>query len=541
MSMLSTYRLISRPRTITPHRRSPSTTYSCIASSTTTEQSQPQSKRQQKKQQQQGGGKSSDARTVTPRSEDFSRWYLDVVREAQLADYGPVRGTMVIRPYGYAIWEGIQAHLDAEFKATGHQNAYFPQLIPLSFLQKEAEHVEGFAPELALVTCGGGKELEEPLVVRPTSETIVNHMFAQWVQSYRDLPLLINQWANVHRWEMRTRPFVRTLEFLWQEGHTAHATPEEAEAETVQMLKVYERFAVDVAAMPVVSGRKSRRESFAGANCTYTIEAMMGDKRALQAGTSHNLGDNFAKAFNTRYLAEDGELKHVHQSSWGVSTRMVGGIIMTHGDDSGLRLPPRLAPLQVVIVPIVKKGAENDAVLEAASALESVLKGAGVRASMDATLDKTPGWKFNHYELRGVPLRVEIGPRDVESGTCVVARRDIVGKEGKQMGVPLASEAFVAFVKETLEKVQESLLKDAISFRDENIVDVSSYNELKEVIAAGKWARGPWNGTDEEEASVKEETQATLRCFPFEQPQHSGVCFYSGRSAEEVAIFAKAY
>lgn len=448
---------------------------------------------------------------------------------------------MVIRPYGYAIWEGVQSHLDAEFKATGHQNAYFPQLIPLSFLQKEAEHVEGFAPELALVTRGGGKELEEPLVVRPTSETIVNHMFAQWVQSYRDLPLLVNQWANVHRWEMRTRPFVRTLEFLWQEGHTAHATPEEAEEETIRMLRIYERFAIDVAAMPVIAGRKSRRESFAGANCTYTIEAMMGDRRALQAGTSHNLGDNFAKAFNTRYLAEDGELKFVHQSSWGMSTRMVGGVIMTHGDDAGLRLPPRLAPVQVVIVPIVKKGTDTDAVIDAAKGLETALKAAGVRVQLDATQDKTPGWKFNHYELRGVPVRVEIGPRDVESGTCVVARRDVVGKEGKQFGVPLEAGAFVAHVQGLLADVQAALLAEATAFRDANIVDVSSYEELKETIAAGKWARGSWAGTDEEEDRVKEETQATLRCFPFDQPAHGGTCFFSGREATEVAIFAKAY
>lgn len=516
----------------------------CQSTSALTEETVPgkESKKQpqQQKKQQQGSGK-VEGGAITARSEDFSRWYLDVVREAQLADYGPVRGTMVIRPYGYALWEGIQSHLDAEFKATGHQNAYFPQLIPLSFLQKEAEHVEGFAPELALVTRGGGKELEEPLVVRPTSETIVNHMFAQWVQSYRDLPLLINQWANVHRWEMRTRPFIRTLEFLWQEGHTAHATPEEAEEETIRMLRVYEKFAIDVAAMPVVSGRKSRRESFAGANCTYTIEAMMGDRRALQAGTSHNLGDNFAKAFNTRYLSEDGELRYVHQSSWGVSTRMVGGIIMTHGDDAGLRLPPRLAPVQVVIVPIIKKNTDSDAVISAANGMEATLHSAGVRVKLDASVDKTPGWKFNYYELRGVPLRIEIGPRDVEGSTCVLARRDMPGKDGKEMGVPLESGVLVARVTSALEAIQSSLLTQATAFRDSNIVDVSSYQEMRDVVAEGKWARGPWAGTDEEEATLKEETQATLRCFPFDQPVHSGVCFYSNRPAKEVAIFAKAY
>lgn len=501
---------------------------------------QKQQKQQQKGKQQQGG-KKGEAKAITPKSEDFSRWYLDVVRECQLADYGPVRGTMVIRPYGYALWEGVQSHLDKAFKETGHQNAYFPQLIPYSFLQKEADHVEGFAPELALVTQGGGKELEEPLVVRPTSETIVNHMFAQWVQSYRDLPLLINQWANVHRWEMRTRPFVRTLEFLWQEGHTAHATPEEAEEETIRMLRVYEDFAINVAAMPVVAGRKSRIESFAGANCTYTIEAMMGDRRALQAGTSHNLGDNFARAFGTRYLDEAGQLQYVHQSSWGVSTRMVGGIIMTHGDDAGLRLPPRMAPIQVVIIPIVKKDADSEAVLGAARQLEGALRGAGVRVQVDASSDKTPGWKFNQYEMKGVPVRVEVGPRDVEQGTCVAARRDVPGKEGKQFGVPLEPAAFVVHIQGLLDDIQASLLAQARAFRDDNIVDVSSYDELKEAVAAGKWARGPWAGSDDDERQVKEDTSATLRCFPFDQPQHSGTCFFSGKPATEVAIFAKAY
>ncbi|PSC72151.1 prolyl-tRNA synthetase [Micractinium conductrix] len=494
---------------------------------------QQKQQQKQKQQKQQGGSKKGEAKAITPKSEDFSRWYLDVVRECQLADYGPVRGTMVIRPYGYAIWEGVQTHLDKAFKETGHQNAYFPQLIPLSFLQKEADHVEGFAPELALVTQGGGKELEEPLVVRPTSETIVNHMFAQWVQSYRDLPLLINQWANVHRWEMRTRPFVRTLEFLWQEGHTAHATPEEAEEETIRMLRIYEDFAWNVAAMPVVAGRKSRIESFAGANCTYTIEAMMGDRRALQAGTSHNLGDNFAKAFGTRYLDEAGQLQFVHQSSWGVSTRMVGGIIMTHGDDAGLRLPPRLAPIQVVIVPIIKKDVDASGVTAAVAALETALKAAGGRVKVDASTDKTPGWKFNQYEMKGVPLRVEVGPRDVEQGTCVAARRDVRGKEGKQMGVPLEPQAFVAYAQGLLDEIQAGMLAQAKEFRDSNIVDVGSYAELQAAVAEGKWARGPWAGCDDDERRVKEETSATLRCFPFEQPQHSGVCFMTGQPATE--------
>lgn len=478
---------------------------------------------------------------VTPRSQDFSKWYLDVIDAAELADYGPVRGTMVIRPYGYAIWEFIQSWLDARFKETGHSNMYFPQLIPYSFIEKEASHVEGFSPELALVTIGGGKELEERLVVRPTSETIVNHMFAQWVQSYRDLPLLINQWANVHRWEMRTRPFVRTLEFLWQEGHTAHTSPEEAEEEALRMIEVYREFAYSQAAIPVVVGRKSRLETFAGASITYTIEAMMGDRRALQAGTSHNLGQNFAKAFNTQYTDEKGDLQYVWQTSWGMSTRMVGGIIMTHGDDTGLLFPPRVAPLQVVIVPIWKKDEQKADVMAAAEKTEKILKGAGLRVKLDVSDQKTAGFKFNFWEMKGVPIRIEIGPRDVAENVLVVARRDVPGKDGKQFGVSMEEKPLVEFVKNRLEEIQESLLARATAFRDSNIVDVSSYEELKEAIKEGQWARGPWAGSDEDEARVKEETGATIRCFPFEQPEHNNVCFFSGSQASEVAIFAKSY
>eukprot|EP00873_Tetraselmis_striata_P010596 jgi/Tetstr1/430860/TSEL_002002.t1 len=396
------------------------------------ETEQPLSKRAQKRQQQAGAGKKGAEERITPKSEDYSRWYLDLVKSAELADYGPVRGTMVIRPYGYAIWEAVQTFLDRRFKETGHSNCYFPQLIPYSFIEKEADHVEGFAPELALVTKGGGKDLEEPLVVRPTSETIVNHMFAQWVTSYRDLPLLMNQWCNVHRWEMRTRPFIRTLEFLWQEGHTAHATAEEAEEETRRMLGIYQEFARDIAAIPVIPGQKSRVESFAGAEVTYTIEAMMGDKRALQAGTSHNLGQNFAKAFGTQFQSESGELEYVHQSSWGVSTRLIGGIIMAHGDDMGLRLPPKLAPIQVVIVPIVKKDADKMEVIDAVDKLETYLNGSGIRVKVDNSEGKSPGWKFNYWEMKGVPIRIEVGPKDVANNACVVARRDRPGKEGKQ-------------------------------------------------------------------------------------------------------------
>ena len=540
------------------------------AAPVTTDKKQKQ-KQQQKKPDAGKGGAAAEL-AVTPRSQDFSRWYLDVVREAQLADYGPVRGTMVIRPYGYGIWEEIQKWLDSAFKKRGVDNAYFPQLIPYSFLQKEADHVEGFAPELALVTRGGGKELEEPLVVRPTSETIVNHMFSQWIQSHRDLPMMINQWANVHRWEMRTRPFVRTLEFLWQEGHTAHATPEEARETARQFVALYEKFAVEAAALPVVAGRKSRIESFAGANVTYTIEAMMGDKKALQAGTSHDLGDNFAKAFNTRFATKEGgsgaggdasssssstspsgsNLAFVHQTSWGVSTRMVGGVVMAHGDDTGLRLPPLLAPTQLIIVPILgKKGTDPAPILEAATKLCDALCDAGVRAKVDSSEGKSPGWKFSHWEMKGVPLRLEVGPRDVSAGCCVLARRDLPRSDerSKVVGVPTEpSDAFVATVKGTLAEIQASLLEQARTFRDENIRDVSTYEELKLAIEEGLWARGWWVGSDADEEKVKEETGATLRCFPFEQPAGAevnggggGKCLMSGEVAGEVAIFAKSY
>ncbi|KAK6804750.1 hypothetical protein RDI58_002534 [Solanum bulbocastanum] len=480
-------------------------------------------------------------RVITPRSQDFNAWYLDVIANAELADYGPVRGTMVIRPYGYAIWEAIQEYMNVKFKETGHSNMYFPQFIPYSFIEKEASHVEGFSPELALVTVGGGKELEEKLVVRPTSETIVNHMFTQWIHSYRDLPLMINQWANVTRWEMRTKPFIRTLEFLWQEGHTAHATAEEAEEEAMQMIDVYTKFAYEQAAIPVIAGRKSRVETFAGASTTYTIEAMMGDRKALQAGTSHNLGQNFSRAFGTQFTDENGQRQHVWQTSWAISTRFVGGIIMTHGDDAGLLLPPRLAPVQVVIVPIWKKDNEKAGVLTASSSVKETLQAAGIKVKIDDSDQRTPGWKFNYYEMKGVPLRIEIGPRDVSSGTLVISRRDVPGKQGKVFGISMEPSTLVAYVKDKLNEVQSSLLERATTFRDSNIVDVSSYDELKEAIAQGKWARGPWSAGDEEESKVKEETGATIRCFPFEQPQGPKKCLMTGNSADEVAIFAKSY
>ncbi|KAH6828191.1 Class II aaRS and biotin synthetases superfamily protein [Perilla frutescens var. hirtella] len=480
-------------------------------------------------------------RVITPRSKDFNAWYLDIIANAELADYGPVRGTMVIRPYGYAIWEAIQDYLNVKFKETGHSNMYFPQFIPYSFIEKEASHVEGFSPELAVVTIGGGKELEEKLVVRPTSETIVNHMFTQWIHSYRDLPLMINQWANVTRWEMRTKPFVRTLEFLWQEGHTAHASPEEAEKEALQMIDVYTKFAYEQAAIPVVAGRKSKVETFAGAAKTYTIEAMMGDRKALQAGTSHNLGQNFSRAFDTQFMDENGQRQHVWQTSWAISTRFVGGIIMTHGDDVGLMLPPNLAPIQVIIVPIWKKADEKVGVLSAASTAKEALQAAGIKVKIDDSEQRTPGWKFNFWEMKGVPLRIEVGPRDVSNGSVVVSRRDIPGKQGKVFGISMESSTLVAYVKGKLDEIQSSLLERAKTFRDGNIVDVSSYSELKEAIAQGKWARGPWSASDSEELKVKEETGATIRCFPFEQPEGTKKCLMTGNPADEVAIFAKSY
>jgi len=439
----------------------------------------------------------------------------------------------------------------------------------MSFLAKEAAHVEGFAPELAVVTTGGGKELEEPLAVRPTSETVVNHMFAQWIRSRRDLPLMINQWCNVVRWEMRTRPFVRTSEFLWQEGHTAHATADEATATAREFVGLYARFAREVAALPVIVGRKSRAESFAGANVTFTIEAMMGDGRALQAGTSHDLGSNFAKAFGTRFAGGDGAgagapspsqgqgdgasspasttLSYVHQSSWGVSTRMVGGVVMAHGDDGGARLPPALAPVQVVIIPIFKKGSDPAAVVSAAHALAAACAAAGVRAKVDADADKTPGWKYAHWEVKGVPLRAEVGPRDLEAGACAVTRRDLPRGAGKvEGGLPLDPPAFAAGAQALLGEVQASLMAQATAFRDGRIVNVTSYEELKAAVAGGLWARGPWAGTDADEARVKEETGATLRCFPFPDEEAgngggTGTCFMTGAAGGEVAVFARSY
>jgi prolyl-tRNA synthetase len=478
------------------------------------------------------------AQAVTPQSVDFSKWYNEIVYKADLADQSPVRGCLIIKPYGYELWDAIKNALDKRFKATGHQNAYFPLFIPESFLKREAQHVEGFSPELAVVTIAGGEELQERLIVRPTSETIIMDSFKNWIQSYRDLPLLINQWSNVVRWELRTRPFLRTTEFLWQEGHTAHATEAEAEAETIQMLDVYADFAINEAAIPVIKGRKSEREKFAGAVHTYTIEAMMGDTKALQSGTSHNLGQNFAKAFGIQYVDENNEYQHCWTTSWGLSTRMIGAIIMAHGDDKGLRLPPRLAPYQVVIVPIYKSEAEQGAVLEAVERLNRELTDANVRVHVDRRENLSPGFKFNDWEMRGVPVRMEIGPKDVQNNSVALARRDVPGKEGKQF-VP--QDGIVARMNELLKDIQANMLKQAAEFRDRNIHDVKNYDELKAVIEKGGWARGWWRDSNDNEAQIKEETGATIRCFPLDQPGGTGKCLYTGQDADKIALFAKAY
>ena len=471
------------------------------------------------------------------RSEDFNEWYNSLVLKADMADYGPVRGTMIVKPYGWTLWEHIQQALDSRFKATGVQNAGFPMFIPMSFLQKEAKHVEGFAPELAVVTHGGGQELAEPIVVRPTSETLIGHAYSNWVQSYRDLPILINLWNSVVRWEMRTKIFLRTSEFYWQEGHTAHATAEEAEARTRQMLDVYTDFAVNEAAVPVIPGEKSELERFAGADRTYTIEAMMQDGKALQSGTSHNLGQNFARAFDIEYLADDNTLKHCWTTSWGVSTRFVGAIIMTHGDDLGLVLPPRLAPYQTVIVPIYRKDEEREVVLTAVSTLKQTLTAAGIRVHVDNRDHLTPGFKFNDWELRGVPTRIEIGPRDVANNSVALARRDIPGREGKQF---VSQDGLAQTVQQLLDEIQANLLARATKFRDDNTHEVTNYDEFQTAVQTG-FAKVWWVGSNEDEQRVKEETKATIRCFPLDQPGGSGTCFYTGKPADRVAIFGRSY
>jgi len=474
---------------------------------------------------------------LTPQEVNYADWFNELVLKADLADYSPVRGCMVVKPYGWSLWENCQAALDQRFKATGHTNAAFPLLIPKSFLEKEKEHVEGFSPELAIVTIGGGEELEEPLVIRPTSETIIGYMYSKWIKSWRDLPVLINQWGSVVRWEMRTKLFLRTTEFYWQEGHTAHETEQEAIEETFRMLDVYEDFAVNEAAIPVVKGIKSQTEKFAGAVMSTTIEAMMGDTKSLQSGTSHFLGQNFSKAFDIQFLGRNNELQHAWTTSWGLSTRMIGAIIMTHGDNKGLRLPPRLAPIQVVIVPIYKNDEEKASVMATAERIFTELKTNQIRVKMDDREGMTPGFKFNDWEMRGVPVRIEIGPKDVANGTVATARRDLPGKEGKsfvpQQGLP-------ELVKNLLVDIQASMLKRATEFRDTHIFEPKDLNELVEIVKKG-WALSHWCESAACEAKVKELSKASTRCIPLGQEENPGSCIVCGSPAKRKVIFGRAY
>lgn len=471
------------------------------------------------------------------RSENFAEWYNQLVLKAELADYAPVRGCMVVRPYGWTLWENMQAGLDRRFKETGHVNAAFPTLIPLSFFEKEKDHVEGFSPELAVVTHGGGEKLEEPLAVRPTSETIIGYMYSKWIKSWRDLPVLINQWGSVLRWELRTKLFLRTAEFYWQEGHTAHASEEEAMEETYRMLDVYADFAIRDAAIPVIKGVKSETEKFAGARMSTSIEAMMGDRRALQSGTSHFFGQNFSRAFDIQYLDQNNTLQYCHTTSWGLSTRMIGAVIMVHGDDQGLKLPPVVAPIQCVIVPIFKTGEEKGKVMEVATSVFNELKGAGIRVRMDDREEVTPGYKFNDWEMRGVPLRIEIGPKDVQKGSVALARRDVPGREGKSF-VPQVHLANA--IDTLLAEIQDSMLARATEFRDANIHEPVDYQQLKEIVADG-WAFAWWCESRDCEARVKEDTKASTRVIPFEQAEGTGKCVVCGKAAHKKVYFARAY
>ena len=472
---------------------------------------------------------------ITPMSEDFNEWYTDIIQQAQLADYSPVKGTMVIRPYGYSLWEGVQAYLDKKFKETGHENAYFPLFIPNSFIQKEAEHVEGFSPELATVTHAGGKELEEPLVVRPTSETIINHMFAKWIKSHRDLPMLINQWANVVRWEMRTRLFLRTSEFLWQEGHTAHKTQEEATSEALQMLDIYAEFAENAAGVSVVKGIKSANERFAGATTTYSIEAMMKDKKALQAGTSHELGQNFSKAFEIQYSDENNDLQHPFQTSWGVSTRLIGMIIMAHGDDKGLQLPPKLAPTQSVLIPIIPNEDSKSVVLETVNKLHEELR-ESYRIKIDDRDNISPGFKFNEWELKGVPLRIEIGPKDIEKNSVVFSRRD--GVDGKNS---ISINEVSQKLKDNLDDIQSNLLETSKNFRKDNTIHVDSKAELIDTLnSTPGFVTCYWDENTSDEIEIKDLTKATFRCYLLEN-EGSAKAVNNESVEGKKAIFSKAY
>jgi len=474
------------------------------------------------------------AERITPRSEDFSKWYLDIIQHAKLADNSAVRGCMVLRPNGYGLWEVVQEDLNRRFKATGHRNAYFPMLIPESFLKKEKDHVEGFAPQLAVVTHGGGKELDEPLIIRPTSETIINSMYSKWIKSYRDLPVLINQWANVVRWEMRTKPFLRTLEFLWQEGHTCHETDVEARKETLKMLDVYQTFAREIFAIPVIPGEKTPSEKFAGAAQTYCIEAMMQDKKALQAATSHYFGTRFAEVFDIKFQDKAGKMQFVHQTSWGISTRIIGALIMTHSDDQGLVLPPKAAPNPVVIVPIIQKKGDNSAVLEVARKVQADLS-KKVNCLLDDREEHSAGYKFNEYEIQGIPVRIEIGPRDLANGIVVIARRDGVKTQVKL-------EEVVPAVEKTLVEFQSALYEKAAQRLKDNTFIEDNYGKFKELLETQPgFYQMHWCGKDACEAQVKEETKATIRCVPFDQIKESGKCIYCQGPSGGRVIFARSY
>lgn len=490
------------------------------------------------------------AKELTPRKENYSQWYQDLVIKADMAENSAVRGCMVIKPYGFAIWEKMQAELDRKFKETGHVNAYFPLFIPKSFFSREADHVEGFAKECAVVTHyrlkndeeKGGvivdpeARLEEELIIRPTSETIIWNTYRNWIQSHRDLPLLINQWANVVRWEMRTRLFLRTAEFLWQEGHTAHATKEEAIEETLKILDIYADFVEDFMGVPVIKGLKTENERFAGAVDTYTIEALMQDGKALQSGTSHFLGQNFAKAFDVKFTGKEGREEYVWATSWGVSTRLIGALIMAHSDDNGLVLPPKLAPIQVVIVPIYKKAEQLAAISEKVSGILTELKSRGISVKYDDSENKKPGWKFSEYELKGVPVRLAIGPRDLENSTAEVSRRDTLEK----MVVPL--ESIVDYIENLLNDIQKVIYQKALAFRETNSYRVDTWKEFREVLNdKGGFIYAHWDGTSETEDKIKEETKATIRCIPLDNQSEYGVCVYSGKPSKQRVIFAVAY
>ncbi|MFH1728959.1 MAG: proline--tRNA ligase [Pseudomonadota bacterium] len=476
------------------------------------------------------------AKRITPRSEDYSKWYVDIVINAKLADYSPVKGCMVIRPNGYEIWENIQKNLDKMFKETGHKNAYFPMLIPESFMHKEAEHVEGFSPECAVVTHGGGKKLDEPLFIRPTSETIIWSMYKKWIMSYRDLPLLYNQWANVVRWEMRTRLFLRTTEFLWQEGHTAHATAEEAEEETVKMLGVYKKFAEEYMAVPVLTGIKTENEKFAGAKHTYCIEAMMQDKKALQAGTSHNLDQNFAKAFDVKFQDSDGEMKYVYATSWGVSTRLIGALIMAHSDDEGLILPPKLAENKVIIIPISKNDDQKEEIMAYAKAVSEELTKASINHILDDRENYKPGWKFAEAELVGIPLRIDIGPKDMENNSLFFARRDTKEK------FTVTKEGFVQVVKDTLDNIQKTLFDRALKLREDHTFNVDTYDDFKEKLEnPGGFINAHWCGDGACEKKIAAETKASIRCLTFDYEKEAGKCIRCEKDSKRRVIFAKAY